>query len=238
MLFIISLISFIFIIIIILVIIAISYYVIEAQQCQVKSVEIENFNNNKKSCYQLVDCAPPKKTKRDRLYEFNYQESHCPSHSLHPGEKCLHCPWKRPGLDVNDNPKCCRNKCYKKKEKGIPYYCEQYGICVKKYQKPGERKFCGFYTLYNTPAKIYNSFKQCKNDLNIYQNLNKDECLNTNGAGWCTDYRGTGLCVPGTPEGPTDPVRYDTCYVNQISNKNSWTPGFYDPHIILRNSHI
>ncbi len=229
MLFIISLISIIFIIIIIALIIGISYFIIESKKCIHPNEE-----NEKEHFYnKMIDCSPPKKTKRKCLFESKYSEGKCPSHSLHPGKKCINCPWKRPNLDVDIDPNCCRNKCYQREEKGVPYYCEQYGICVKKYQKPGEKKFCGFYQLYNEPAKIYNNFKQCKYDLNIYQNLNKNECLNTNGAGWCTDYLGNGLCVPGTPEGPTDMVRYDMCYVNQRSDKNSWTPGFSESHKIL-----
>ena len=82
---------------------------------------------------------------------------------------------------------------------------------------------CGIYTLYGNPAKIYPTFNDCKKNVYKFTNLNKEQCLNTNHAGWCTDYRGKGICVPGTPEGPTNQLRYFTCFPNQRGSKNAWS---------------
>ncbi len=77
--------------------------------------------------------------------------------------------------------------------------------------------------LYNTPIEPHDTLEECEYSLNKYQDLNKDQCLQTVGAGWCTDYMGEGLCVPGTPRGPNNLIKYYTCFPNQRTNKNSWT---------------
>lgn len=207
----------------------------------VRNNNYEYFSCHHKKCFHVINCKQHKKdnSRKGCIYQFNSYTTTCPNDSPNFGEKCLHCPYKRPGIDPNDNPECCRNKCYQKQKKiGIPYYCKKDGICIQKMQGKNQNKYCGYYTLYNTPAKIYNTFQECRNDLNIYKDLDKDQCLNTNGAGWCTDYRGIGLCVPGTPVGPDDAARYFMCYPNQVTNKNSWTPGHYDPNMVLRNQLI
>ncbi len=196
---------------------------------------LENFTSNKQ-----VNCTPPQKKINKCIYNFDGEWSTCPSNSLYPGEKCYKCPWKRPGLTLTDDPKCCRNKCFKSNRKptGIPYYCEQHSICIKKYANSPKDMSCGIYTLYGNPAKIFPTFNQCSDHVYKFNNLNKEQCLTTNGSGWCTDYRGDGICTRGTPEGPTNQIRYNTCFVNQKTNRNSWIYGYDDPHKVLRNSSI
>lgn len=129
----------------------------------------------------------------------------------------------------------CQNKIKKNNDRCIskfdlkPYYCKYHDMCIKKYSKFDDDRYCGFYMLYDYPAIIYNSFEECNNNLNIYSRLNKNQCLKTSDAGWCTDYRGDGLCVPGTPEGPINQIRYNMCIPNQRSNKNSWK--YYDKNL-------
>ncbi len=193
----------------------------------------ENFVSNRNKCSE-----PKKKT--DNCFPFKAKWSICPEGTLNAGIKCCKCHWKRPGLNLKIDPECCRNKCNKIniKPTGIPYYCKQHQVCIKKYTKSLNDRFCGYYTLYNTAAKIYDTLDQCRNDVFKFSNLNKEQCLNTNGAGWCTDYLGEGICVTGTPVGPLDTIRYDTCFPNQITNRNSWIPGYRDPYLILRNANI
>jgi hypothetical protein len=158
------------------------------------------------------------------LHPTGIYKTTCPKNSLYPNKICDHCPWKRPNLDLESEEKCCKNKCNQKKciPIGKPYYCKYQSICTKKYASNDKNKYCGFYTLYNNPAKIYNTLEECKTCENPYERLKKKECLAETNAGWCTDYRGIGLCVPGTPEGPNNMIRYNMCYPNQKSNINSW----------------
>lgn len=191
-----------------------------------KTTEFFNIDNCE-NCYQIVDCTDPKNRKNKKCqYQFRGSWIRCPKGTLNEGELCYDCPWKRPGLNLLPDSGCCQNKCCKRKKKnlGIPYYCRRYGTCIKKYSKDGCRS-CGMQTLYNTPAKIFDTLEECRYDVNPYAHLNKEECLKQTSAGWCTDYLGNGVCVPGTPEGPIDQLRWDTCYVNQRSDKNSWNGG-------------
>jgi hypothetical protein len=169
-----------------------------------------------------------KKINNECDFRFYYYPSFCSSYSLNPKKKCIKCPYKRVGLTINDNPKCCRNICYKykKKNKGIPYYCERYNNCIKKYAKSVNDMNCGKYMLYGNSAKIFKNMNECKNYVYKFNNLNKEKCLKTNGAGWCTDFKGDGICVRGTPEGPLDQVRYNMCLPNQRNKKNAWI--YYD----------
>lgn len=187
-------------------------------------------------CFKILNCKIPQEPHDKCMYKFRGEWISCPNDK---NIKCYTCPWKRPGLDLESDEHCCDKKCcahsIPKNINNIPYYCEQYGICKKKFADSFNNMWCGMRTLYNTPAPIYRNEKECKNNLFKYFNLNKNECLNTNGAGWCTNYKGDGVCVPGTPEGPTDQVRYDFCFVNQTGNRNSWTPGFNDPNSVLTN---
>ena len=94
-------------------------------------------------------------------------------------------------------------------------YCRYYDKCIK---KPDNWMNCGTQMLYNDIEPIYNTLEDCKNNLNPYSKLSKEQCIQHNNAGWCTDYLGNGVCLPGTAEGPTNFRIWDTCYVGQ------WTP--------------
>lgn len=178
--------------------------------------QIEKFQSN--------DCSKPI-DKRKCLYKFNGKWTTCPTNSLYPNERCYQCPWKRPYLNHKSREHCCYNKCYKKKPTGTPYYC-QIGVedtCIKKYTNNKNNRYCGFHTMYETPAKIYNTLEECQNS-NPYRNYTKEQCLKTNGVGWCSDYLGEGICVAGTPVGPKNMMKYYQCYPNQYrTDKNSWT---------------
>lgn len=169
----------------------------------------ENFGENNRKC----------------LYKFNGKWSVCPENSLYPNEKCYQCPWERPYLNYKSNENCCYKKCYYKRPTGVPYYCH-IGVkdtCIKKYADNKEDRYCGYHKLYQVPAKIYNTLEECKYS-NPYRDLNKKQCLETNGVGWCTDYLGEGICVRGTPQGPINQMKYYQCYPNQYrTNNNSWT---------------
>ncbi len=200
----------------------------------------ENYISRYNRCYETVDCSKKKKKIDKCIFPFRGEWTKCGSDTRNAGEKCYKCPWKRPGLDLKSTSHCCQNKCnnVKVKPTGIPYYCKDYQVCIKKYANSPKERVCGLYMLYNTPAKIYNTLNECNNDVLPYIHLNKEQCLNTTDAGWCTDYLGKGVCVSGTPVGPTDTVRFDTCFPNQITNKNSWTPGYLDSSMVLRNAYI
>lgn len=178
----------------------------------------ENFINQK--------CSPPYTPQKKCTYKFNGEWSKCPSLSLYPGEKCYSCPWKRPGLDYKSTSHCCHNKCFERKKikMGDPYYCENSrgSGCFIKYAKNYNNRTCGMRMLYNTPIKPHDTLEECEYSLNKYKNLTKKQCLDKTGAGWCTDYLGEGLCVPGTPLGPNNLIKYYTCFPNQRTNKNSW----------------
>lgn len=187
---------------------------------------IESFGDCK-NCYQIIDCNDPKEKDKKCQYRFRGSWIKCPKGTLNEDQICYDCPWKRPGLDLLPDTGCCDKKCCRreKKDLGVPYYCRRYGTCIKKYSKDGKCKSCGMQTLYNIPAKIFDTLEACRNYINPYAKLNKEECLKQTSAGWCTDYLGNGVCVPGTPEGPIDQLRWDTCYVNQRTDKNSWQGG-------------
>ena len=165
--------------------------------------------------------------KRCPYPEKNYP-SKCDKNTLHPNMPCLHCEYRRPHLTVYDNPLCCRNLCYYRKPIGKPYYCKDHQACMVKYAINDEDRYCGFNRLNTLPEKIYDTQNECLRDLNPFQNLSKNECLNRTDTGWCTDFLGEGLCVQGTPTGPTDMVRYNMCYVNQwneTEGRNRWFYG-------------
>ena len=104
------------------------------------------------------------------------------------------------------------------------YYCQiDDDKCIKKYANNKSDAYCGMYQLYNRPAKIFNTYEECHNYNNKYEDLTKEECLdhslNINSMrGWCTDYLGNGKCVEGTPEGPVDILRYNMCLPTNIHN--------------------
>lgn len=202
--------------------------------------KLENYDRSQykicdKYCYKAINCAHPDKYKKKNCpYRFYKRWTTCPNK---PNEKCLECPHIRPNLLLPGyDDDCCHTKCKKQsKYIGKPYYCKVYGRCYKKYAKTPEDMWCGYHTMSDTKAKIYDTEEKCKADINPYVGYNKDKCLNTPGVGWCTDYRGIGSCVPGTPQGPIDQVKYFYCYVNQTGNRNSYTSGYLDPNYVLSN---
>src|SRR3972149_2744627 len=122
----------------------------------------ENFNQNN------LNCTPPKELKQC-LYRFKNNPSKCPSNSLYPNKPCIKCEYKRPNYDLKEDKECCRNKCYQKKLEGEPYYCQDNLTCVKKYSTSNNNKYCGFYQLETTPAKIFNTAEECYNNLNPFE---------------------------------------------------------------------
>ncbi len=123
-------------------------------------------------------CPKPHVIPRKCTYKFNGEWTKCPNNSLYPGEKCYACPWKRPGLDFKDNSYCCHRKCFERKESptGDPYYCENTrgDGCVKKYSN--DDTYCIMHMLYNVPAKVYDTLRECQYSLNKYKNLSKEKC--------------------------------------------------------------
>ena len=113
---------------------------------------------------------------------------------------------------------------YSKPVEYFTYYCQvENNKCIEKNDNLG---YCGFYQLYNTPAKVFNSYSDCHQYLNKFENLSKEKCLKTSNVGWCTDYLGNGICLEGTPEGPVDMVKYNMCLPTQYHNnpreRNAW----------------
>lgn len=172
----------------------------------------------------IIDCSDSK-DKHKCLFTPKRILSKCPSNSVNPGEKCYQCQWTSPNYSHHEDNECCIRKCYRNIKNKEPYYCQK-GLtneCVKKYAKNKKSRYCGYHQLFQTPAKIYDKYNDCLNGVNKYRNLSKEQCLQHQGAGWCTDYLGEGKCVPGSPTGPTNLLKYYQCYPNQRGNKNAWT---------------
>lgn len=86
-------------------------------------------------------------------------------------------------------------------------------------------------TTTNTPGKMYKTLGQCNANLR-YKTYTKDQCLKHANMGWCTDDKGKGQCVRGTPIGPNNPSKYNCIADNSLSGKNAYIYGKTDPFIL------
>jgi len=171
-----------------------------------------------------LECNKKSPTKNNCIFPPKYYKSKC----LY-GTICTKCPYQPPDGNIiipNNETNCCKYKCNKPTKRGKPYYCNYNGQCIVRYAEYPWQKFCGVNRLNTLPKETFDSIEMCLHNVNPYRSYNKIECLETDGAGWCTDYTGEGLCIPGTPWGPTDMRKYHMCYVNQYhnnkDNKNAW----------------
>lgn len=184
------------------------------------------------------------------LFEMDGNTISCKNNS---DKKCINCGYERPNLHYQINPECCKNKCLNHKEllnkipisnmigvTGLKKYIKKpYWWCKNKYtcfirnQTLNGKAWCGIDNLTNQISNIYSSKEQCFKSIDPYKNLNKCECLKQEGAGWCTDRNGKGICVEGGKDRPADLVRYNYCFPNRDNiGTNSYSPGNANPFIV------
>ena len=202
-----------------------------------------------KSCHKSFKktCCPTLDLKKYKSCPFDFREE-CRYCKHDKNVPCLHCKFQRVGLTRRSEKNCCKNICpnigvltgqkredlYKKqlKNSGLtPYWCRNIYRCVKKFPTARGFRWCGQNDLNNQPEPIFPSKKACFRNIYPYIHLSRRQCLNTSGVGWCTDYNGDGLCVPGGPDRPSDLVRYGYCFPNRTTGVNSYIPGMADPFV-------
>lgn len=85
-------------------------------------------------------------------------------------------------------------------------------VCFPKeydYSDYSKNKCPGNSTTSQGSSQAFDSESQCHSAKLLWKDWDQKECLKNTGYGWCTDSRGAGQCVEGSPEGPYNQEKYD-----------------------------